>query len=386
MCSDTGPKLNSLSKRLTSALVFAGLAFAVASCSLPRSGPNKKEILSGSVDPGGDSFIVPVTARVARQTAQAASQGFDATFRNAEVMGSDDVRAGDKLGLIIWENVDQGLLAAEGTNATLLNEVQVDGGGFIFVPYAGRIKAAGNSTEEVRRLIVEKLSEQTPDPQVTVTRVAGDGATVSVTGDISAQGVYPIERPTRTLSSMIARAGGVSVNPQVAQVTVTRGGKSGVARLIDIYENPAMDIALRPGDVILVEADPRSFTALGATGAQTRVKFESATLTAIEALAQVGGLNSNLADPTGVFVLRDENPRIANAVLGRQDLQTPQRVVYVLNLKEPDGLFNARDFQIRDGDMIYVTEAPYVRWQKSLAVLTGSATSLNSLNQIAEGN
>jgi hypothetical protein len=32
-------------------------------------------------------------------------------------------------------------------------------------------------------------------------------------------------------------------------------------------------------------------------------------------------------------------------------------LIYVLDLTEPDGMFNARDFAIRDGDTVYVTEA-----------------------------
>ena len=130
-------------------------------------------------------------------------------------------------------------------------------------------------------------------------------------------------------------------------------------------------IALRPGDVILVEADPRSFTAMGATGAQTRVKFESAELTAIEALAQVGGLQTNAADPKGIFVLRDESAGVANSVLGRNDLKGTQRVAYVLNLTEPDGLFNARDFMIRDGDTIGLTDAVQVTAHRGPSMLGG---------------
>lgn len=357
----------------------------MASCGLPRSGPNKREILSGSVQKNGDTFVVPVTHSVAVIASRNVPIGFGTSFRKAGLVGSDTIHAGDKLALRIWENVDQGLMANKAAPVTPLTDIQVDGDGFIFVPYAGRVKAAGNSPDELRRIITEKLAEQTPDPQVEVVRGAGDGSTVSVTGDIGAQGVYPIERPTRTLSAMIARAGGVSVDPQVAQVTVTRGSKSGTARLKDIYEDPAMDIGLRPGDIILVQADPRSYTSLGALGAQTRVKFTSAKLTAVEALAQVGGLQTNFADPTGVFVMRDERADIANALLGRSDLTGTQRVAYVLNLTEPDGLFNARDFQIRDGDTLYVTEAPYVQWQKTLAVLTGATSTANSLNSAATG-
>ena len=366
-------------------LALLALVAASSSCGLPRSGPNKKEILSSSVQQNGDTYIVPVTHQVAEIASRNVAIGFGTSFRSAGLIGSDSIHAGDKLALRIWENVDQGLMANKAAPVTPLTDIQVDGDGFIFVPYAGRVKAAGNSPDELRRIITEKLAEQTPDPQVEVVRGAGDGATVSVTGDIGAQGVYPIERPTRTLSAMIAHAGGVAVDPQVAQVTVTRGTKSGTARLKDIYENPAMDIALRPGDVILVEADPRSYTSLGALGAQTRVKFSSASMTAVEAIAQVGGLQTNYADPTGVFVMRDERADVANAVLGRSDLKGTQRVAYVLNLTEPDGLFNARDFKIRDGDTLYVTEAPYVQWQKTLAVLTGTATSANSLNSLATG-
>ncbi|TNE91532.1 MAG: polysaccharide export protein, partial [Rhodobacteraceae bacterium] len=206
---------------------------------------------------------------------------------------------------------------------------------------------------------------------------------VSVMGAINGQGVYPIERPTRTLSAMIARAGGVGIPAEVARVTVKRGSRSESVWLKDLYENPKMDIALRNGDVILVEKDQRAFTALGATGTQSRVPFETQTLSALEAIATVGGLQSNLADPTGVFVLRNEPAEIADKVLGRSDLVGDQRMIYVLDLTQPNGMFMARDFAIRDGDTVYVTEAPFVQWQKTLSALTQPLGTVNTLNTLA---
>ena len=70
---------------------------ATVSCGLPRSGPNRSEILSGSTEKQGNSFIVPVDARVARLTAVQNSTGFPASFRQAGIVGSDDVRPGDLL-------------------------------------------------------------------------------------------------------------------------------------------------------------------------------------------------------------------------------------------------------------------------------------------------
>jgi polysaccharide export outer membrane protein len=323
---------------------------------------------------------------VTRATAVAPALGFNSGFIHAGQLGSDTINPGDTLGLTIWENVDDGLLAAQGANATVLEEVQVDGSGFIFVPYAGRIKAAGNSPEAIRRIITNKLSEQTPDPQVQVRRLAGDGATVSLVGSVGAQGVYAIERPTRTLATMLARAGGVTITPQIAQVTVLRGNQKGKIWLEDLYNHPELDIALRGGDRILIEEDTRSFVALGATGAQQKVPFETKNLSALEGIAQVGGLNAGTADPTGVFVFRNEPEPVVAQVLGRNDLQGAQRMIYVLDLTKPNGMFMARDFVIRDGDTLYVTEAPFTQWSKVISSITGSASSVNSLSSLASSN
>lgn len=357
--------------------LLAAMALA-ASCGLPKVGPNKRQIFAGSVQKEGDAFIVSVNDRVTRATAVVPALGFSQQFINAGRLTSDTIRPGDVLGLTIWENVDDGLLASEATNATALEEVQVDSAGYIFVPYAGRLRAAGNTPEQLRAMITKKLEDQTPDPQVQVRRVAGDGSTVSLTGAVGGQGVYAIERPTRTLSTMLARAGGVAIEPDIAQVTVIRGKEQGKIWFQDLFNHPELDIALRGGDRILVEADTRSFTALGATSAQARVPFESQNLSALEAIAQVGGLISTSSDPTGVFVLRNEPAEIANQVLGRDDLIGAQRLVYVLNLTQPNGLFVARDFVIRDSDTLYVTEAPYAQWTKTISLLVAPLSPITT--------
>lgn len=377
--------------KLSPARPAAGLAMRLtlivamtllAACSLPRSGPSKSEIYSGAVENGGNTHVIYVNDHVARATNFTPAYGFSNSFLQAGQVGADEIRAGDVLGLAIWENVDDGLLTSLGSSSTALQEIQVDSGGYIFVPYAGRVQAAGNTPDQLRQVITERLATQTPDPQVTVARVAGDGATVSVMGKVTSQGVYPIERPTRTLSAMLARAGGVSIEPEIAVITVKRGNNTGKVWLTDLYSNSSNDIALRPGDVILVEEDQRSFTALGALGGQTRVPLGNEMINAVEAVAMVGGLNSNLADPTGVFILRDEPEQVASRVLGKT-VQGSQRIAYVLDLTRPNGLFLARDFLIRDEDTVYVTEAPYVQWQKRLAALIGPINSANSIQNLS---
>ncbi len=361
------------------------LVATVAACGiLPRSGPTRNEIFAGSVQREGDAFVVEVNQRVTAATAVVPALGFPPELVNAGLSDTDVIRPGDAISFTIYENVTDGLLAGQGSAAAVIEEVEVDSSGFIFIPYAGRIRAAGNTPEALRGVITRNLDEQTPDPQIIVRRVAGDGSTVTVTGVVGGQGVYPIQRPTRTLSAMLAAAGGVTVPPEIAQVTVVRGNHRGTIWFQDLFRDPSVDIALRGGDRILVEEDGRDFTALGATGTQTIVPFESQVISAIEAIASVGGLNPQLADPTGVFVLRNEPEPIARAVLGRDDLIGAQRMVYVLDLTAPTGMFEARDFVIRDGDTVYVTAAPITQWNNAIGALTGTLGAARTVG--ATGN
>ena len=373
-----------LNKRWARPVAILVALTILAACGLPQVGPNKRQIFAGSVQKEGDAFIVAVNDRVTRATAVVPALGFSQSLISAGQLTSDTIRPGDVLGMTIWENVDDGLIVGPTGNSTALEEVQVDSSGFIFVPYAGRVRAAGNTPNQLREIITSKLEDQTPDPQVEVRRMAGDGSTVSLVGAVGAQGVYPIERPTRTLSAMLAKAGGVTIEPEIAQVKLLRNGQTGTIWFQDLYNNPHLDVALRGGDRILVEEDTRSFTALGATSQQARVGFESQDLSALEAIAQVGGLVPSASDPTGVFVLRNEPPEIANQVLGRTDLQGAQRIVYVLDLTEPNGLFLARDFVIRDADTLYVTEAPYAQWSRTISLITGALTPVANVATLTE--
>jgi polysaccharide export outer membrane protein len=353
-------------------------------CTLPRSGPTASELRTASTDPAFDMHSVNVSPAIAQITRIDTPLGFPASMTGAGTVSPDTIAPGDRLAVTVWENVNAGLLAGVGQKNTSLSDLQVDQSGQIYVPYAGRIKASGLTPDSLRDKIVESLSTQTPDPQVEVRRVAGDGSTVAIMGGVTNPGVYPIEAPTRRLSAMIAHAGGVSVADEIAQVKLERGGATGRVWLQDLYDNPREDIALRPNDRVVVETDRRAFTALGASNRQSRVQFTVRNMSALEAIAAAGGLDGRTADPTGVFVFREESAPVANRVLGRSDLVGPQRMAYLIDLTSPEGLFAARDFIIRDGDTVYMTEAPFAAWSRVLSVavtavnFTSSATNIGN--------
>ena len=106
--------------RVTALCVVTGL---LAGCALPRTGPTKNEIFDGSVMEDGNAYVVEVTDRVADVTKASPSLGFEAGLVNASALGSDTIRPGDTLGLVIWENVEDGLIASASTGGAPLEDL-----------------------------------------------------------------------------------------------------------------------------------------------------------------------------------------------------------------------------------------------------------------------
>lgn len=356
----------------------------LTSCGLPSAGPSVKNIQDSSVENGGDMYIVDVSADVIAASAREQSSGFSQAFRGAGAVSVDRIHPGDVLTITIWENVENGLFSTLGQKVTTLPAMQVDQLGNIFIPYAGTVKASGRTPNDLRLKITGLLDTQTPDPQIEVRREAGNGATVSILGGVGGQGVYSIDASSRRLTGMLARAGGISLDPSVVKITVRRGSEVGEIWFQDLLDNPSNDIPLRAGDKIVLEKDERYFISMGNTG-QRRISFETHNPTVLEALAAVGGLRANSSNAKGIFVFREEPASIANRVLGRSDLIGPQQFAYLVDLTSQSSMFVAGKFPIRDEDTIYVTEAPYVKWRTLLFTVIGGLNTAVALDTAVSG-
>jgi polysaccharide export outer membrane protein len=365
----------------------AGLILGLGGCALPRSGPDYAEITAPA--PQDLRFdVVRVKPAIVAATRIDERSGFAVSFTEARAENTATVAPGDVMAITVWENIDQGLLNPQGIGATPLPHVKVDEKGFIFVPYVGLIRAAGRTLSQLRETIRVLLAEKTLNPQVDVFPVDGQGRVVSIQGRVRAPGLYPIERPTERLLAMLARSGGVTEDPEVIRLKLRRGGVTGEVWVQDLYDNPANDVALRAGDALIAERDRRIFTALGAVGRPSMVPFPVRDLSVERAMGAVGGLVDATADPTGVFIFRDEPAAIAARLLpGRLDQSgagESRRVFYLIDLTKPGGLFLAREFYMRDGDTLYVTSAPFTKWMKilqsvaPLVTFSGSARTLGT--------
>ena len=340
------------------------LVAALTACTLPRSGPDFAEVTASA--PAELPYdVVRVNAAVVASTRIDERSNFPASFRSTTVENTATIAAGDVISITVWENIDQGLLNPQGIGATPLPHAKVDERGLIYVPYIGLVRAAGRTINQLRHSIQARLAEKTLNPQVDVFPVAAQGRMVSVQGTIRNPGIYPIEPPTERLLPMVARAGGVTEEPEVVRLKLRRGVETGEVWVQDLYDDPANNVALKGGDALIAERDRRIFTALGAVGRQATVPFPVRDLSAERAMGAVGGLVDATADPTGVFIFRTEPEEVAARFL-KGGPAGPRRVIYLLDLTRPGGVFLAREFIMRDADTLYVTSAPFTKWMKIL--------------------
>lgn len=286
----------------------------------------------------------------------------------------DLIGAGDVLSITIFEvgvtlfGGSQSLGAVGGAvsgaapdptaRAQSLNGVTVRDDGTIALPYIGRLEVAGHTTADIERMIVQRLRGLSQSPQAVVAVAQNVHNTVLVSGYVARPGRQQLSLERERLLDAIAAAGGVGVSggPENTVVRVRRGDQVAEAYLAAIESGGAGDIVLLPGDRIDVIRRPRTFAVFGAANKVAQIPFPSASVSLAEAIAQAGGPDDNRANPTAVFVFRDNAPP--------PDVQGESRpaiagspTVYRLNLDKPSSYFLAQRFAMRDKDVIFVANA-----------------------------
>lgn len=301
---------------------------------------------------------------------------FSAVYGDYRKPKIQKVDIGDALQINIWE-VGGGLFATPssdkgGPRASTIPDQVVARDGTINVPFAGRIRVAGKTPEEIEQQIVKSLSGKTADPQAMVSLTRNVTYTATVTGDVTNGARVPLSPNGDRLLDVIAAAGGIKAPVHESFITMSREGKSITVPMQAILANTRENVYVLPGDVVTVFRAPQSFTAFGATGRNAVIGFDAGGITLEEALGKAGGLLDDRSDPHGVFVLRYEPadlvrryPNVSHGLLGEGVVP----VAYRLDMRDPTSLFRARRFHMRDKDILYVSHAPITEVEKVFRVI-----------------
>lgn len=147
------------------------------------------------------------------------------------------------------------------TNPELNEDVKIRPDGMISLQLIDDVLAAGRSPGELDADLTKRYTGELADPQVTVIVRRSGLNRIYIDGEIGKPGVVTLAGGM-TLYQAIQRAGGLLETAHRKQIILIRKGPDGqpVGRAIDIRPiqrgfNPALDIPLRPLDMVFV---PRS--------------------------------------------------------------------------------------------------------------------------------
>jgi polysaccharide export outer membrane protein len=174
------------------------------------------------------AFVVSSTAMFFATAAPAAERDMQASPAQAYILGPND-----RIRVKVFGEQD------------ITGEYEVDSGGYVSIPLAGHVRAAGLTTRQVERAIVSALSKGiVRDPRVNVEIALY--RPYYILGEVKKSGEYPY-RVGLTVLDAVASAGGFTYRANEDKVYLRRSGSA--AEEIHPLSAP---ILVYPGDNIRI--------------------------------------------------------------------------------------------------------------------------------------
>lgn len=344
--------------------VISLLAVAAIAACAPSDGPSPRNVVSKARQ--NEIPILPLSERVVTALgAPQAGVGLGQFGSGSYVPGV--IKPGDTVAVSVFDTGEAGLFSAETSSNVDLGEYVVSPGGTISLPFAGTLNIAGRSTASAQEIVTGKFRESSVNPYAAVRIARKDTDSYTVQGGVNAGGQFGLTARSERVLDAIAAAGGATGSPDESVVTLIRGGQTGRQVLADIMASPSDNVALQPGDVVVVSGGQASFMADGAVGSTGEFHFVEGNKSLAQAIAQAGGLSDSRSNPRAVFVFRRLAPGETIGVEtrnGKNRRFVTGDVIFRANFKDAAERMRANRFQMRDGDAIYVGNAPLANFSK----------------------
>jgi polysaccharide biosynthesis/export protein len=370
--------------------------FLLGGCSLmPANGPAGTDVVSASADfvPSAAQSLPYALVRISPEVVDILDRyepRFSNSFTDHRPPLAFHFGVGDIVSVTVFEAAAGGLFipadagVRPGNFVTIPNQA-VDDRGNISVPYAGIIHAKGRTQVELQQAIVDALKNRAIEPQVVVSLVDQRTSLISVLGEVNKPARFPANMEAESILDAITRAGGPRSQGFDTFVSLERGGRRATVPFGALVYQPSNNIYVHAGDTIYVYTEPQTFLAFGATtsgavvggggggggAAGSQLKFDAWRVSLAEAIAKAGGLNDATAEPASVFLYRGEPREVAQRLgIDCSKFEGPIiPIIYNVNLRDPSGFFLARGFEIRNKDVLYVSNATSVQVTKFLLYL-----------------
>jgi polysaccharide export outer membrane protein len=368
-------------------ILALAIGLMVGGCAtLPVSGPTGSAVIKAGQD-GSDAMKFTVVELTDIGALPTALRKADVEMPKLPPAPSDMIGAGDVLDIAIYEAGvtlfagnsvrSAGALGGAGgftgaAQAEHMPPQRVDDSGYIRIPYAGRLRAAGHTPDELAGMIRTSLHGMSQNPQVAVTIQQTIANSVIIGGEVGKPGRLVLTTNRETLSDSIALAGGYRGDSKDLTVRVVRAGRNLEYRLSDVLSGAERDMRVLPGDKIALVRQSMSFSVMGAAGKVEQLPFSGVSVSLTEAVAMAGGAHPNLGDAKAIFVFR--------FVKAADSSETP--VVYHLNMMKPGAYFVGQKFAMQDKDLLYVGNASANQTGKLIQLISQLFSPIATVNGV----
>ena len=359
-------------------LLSLPLAVVAAGCAvMPASGPQSWDVWAGQHDPKNLPYaFVRITPKVADVLGKAVPR-LVGEFPPDRRRPKDIVFGiGDIVGVTIFEASSGGLFipAEAGVrpgNFITIPPQAVDVHGNLTIPYAGAIRAQGRTQVEIQQAIIDALKDRAIEPQAIVSVVEQRTSLITVLGDVGRSGRIPAQLTPERILDTLSRAGGTAGPGPDEWVMLERDGRRALSPFGALVYESANNIYIHPNDIIYVYREPQTYLTFGALGSQQQLPFGAWRITLAEAVAKAGGLQDAAADPASVFLYRGETRDVAEAMgVDTSKFQGPIiPIIYNINFRNPGSYLLATTFEMRNKDVIHVSNSVSVEATKFMTYL-----------------